>query len=151
VFQGRWYEGPKAAFKWLRKHRPDDYASFESALAPGADLSGISDLVARIVSVPRASLKSPQTRSVRRFPIEDRNPANAPATGLCGCAAQHRAVAMPARIAAAWYSEFRASGDLQLVDRFLSSSTTNIFTPRSPSINQYFIPRTEASPSLRLR
>jgi uncharacterized protein len=35
VLQSRWYEGPRAAFKWLRKHRPDDYAKFESALSRG--------------------------------------------------------------------------------------------------------------------
>jgi hypothetical protein len=53
VFQNRWYEGPKAAFKWLRKHRPDVCAKFERALEPGADLSTISDLIAGVLAVPR--------------------------------------------------------------------------------------------------
>jgi hypothetical protein len=35
AFQNRWYEGPKAALKWLRKHRPVVFAKFESALKPG--------------------------------------------------------------------------------------------------------------------
>jgi hypothetical protein len=66
LLQSRWYEGPKAAIKWLQKHRPHDYAKFESALEPRADLSAISDLVARVVAVPRkGSPKSPQARSAR--------------------------------------------------------------------------------------
>ena len=45
VFRNRWYEGPKAAFNWLRRHRPDVCAKFASALEPDADLSAIRDLV----------------------------------------------------------------------------------------------------------
>jgi hypothetical protein len=50
LFQHRWYEGPKAAFKWLRENQPEVGAQFERALEPGADLSAISDLVETVVA-----------------------------------------------------------------------------------------------------
>lgn len=50
VFRNRWYEGPKAAFKWLRENQPEACARFERALEPGADLSAISDLVDVVVA-----------------------------------------------------------------------------------------------------
>jgi predicted nucleotidyltransferase len=49
--QNRWYEGPKAAFKWLRTHRPHVCAKFENALMPGADLRVIGDLIAEVLAV----------------------------------------------------------------------------------------------------
>jgi hypothetical protein len=50
LFQNRWYEGPKAAFKWLRENQPEASAQFERALDPGADLSAISDLIDIVVA-----------------------------------------------------------------------------------------------------
>jgi hypothetical protein len=64
VFRNRWYEGPKAAFNWLRRHRPDVCAKFASALEPDADLSAIRDLTAAVVAVrQRTRLKSRNARS----------------------------------------------------------------------------------------
>ena len=49
VFRNRWYEGPKAALRWLRRHQPRVCARFERALKPGASLSAISDLIEAVV------------------------------------------------------------------------------------------------------
>jgi predicted nucleotidyltransferase len=59
VLRNRWYEGPKLALKWLRRHRPDVCAKFAAALEPAADLSAISDLIAAVVVLaPKAAAKS---------------------------------------------------------------------------------------------
>jgi hypothetical protein len=43
--RGEWYEGSKAAFEWLKKHRPDLYAAFETALQPATPFTAIENLV----------------------------------------------------------------------------------------------------------
>ena len=65
VLQNRWYEGPKAAFKWLRRHRPDVCAKFENALMPAADLPMISDLIAEVLAVRQRTPRKPRKGASR--------------------------------------------------------------------------------------
>ena len=51
ALRGKWYEGPKAALKWLRQNDPGVNALFEAALTPGAKLSLIEKLTAAVTSV----------------------------------------------------------------------------------------------------
>ncbi len=49
VLRTRWYEGPKASFKWLKVHDPVTLSFFERALKPKAKLAVIEKLVARVI------------------------------------------------------------------------------------------------------
>lgn len=45
VTRGRWFEGPKKGFQWLRAHEPTLCHAFEQALKPHAPLAAVDDLV----------------------------------------------------------------------------------------------------------
>lgn len=48
--RGRWYPGPKEAFRWLREHDPAAYALFEQALTPAAPLSSVRRLADHVLA-----------------------------------------------------------------------------------------------------
>lgn len=50
-FQGRFYPGPKQALAWLGEHDIAMRRRFEAALAPGADMSTIKELVDAVVQL----------------------------------------------------------------------------------------------------
>lgn len=52
ALRGMWYEGPKAALKWLRQNEPKVNVLFERALKPGAKISQIEKLAAIVTAVP---------------------------------------------------------------------------------------------------
>jgi hypothetical protein len=47
--RGKWFEGPKAALRWLEQFDEGTFEAFRHALAPDADLEAISRLVPRVV------------------------------------------------------------------------------------------------------
>lgn len=49
ALRGRWYRGPKESLAELRVSDPDTFAAFARALAPGADLPAVVDLVGVVV------------------------------------------------------------------------------------------------------
>lgn len=48
ALRGLWYEGPKAALKWLKQNRSATHALFEAALKPDAGLPAIAKLAAAV-------------------------------------------------------------------------------------------------------
>jgi hypothetical protein len=48
ALRGQWYEGPKAALRWLRDNEPWMNALFEAALKPNAPLPTIAKLAAAV-------------------------------------------------------------------------------------------------------
>jgi predicted nucleotidyltransferase len=45
LLRGAWYLGPKASLAWVESHDHDVHVAFARALAPGADIEAIEDLV----------------------------------------------------------------------------------------------------------
>jgi len=52
-FRNLWVLGPRLSFKWLRENAPDSYATFETALKPGASAAELRALVDAVVIVDR--------------------------------------------------------------------------------------------------